>query len=234
MSNPLVATAAQVLNSARTHLNDELGLNWNDTKLLPKLQEAHRELRAQLVLVGIPVVDEFSIIMTVPALTTDDSNQDLSVVAGYPTDMIIPIWIKERQVGQRNVDFHDMTQVDTIPYMDKSTYLGYWAWLEEVIVVRGALNSNQIQIKYGRNIPTPVVNTDNIGFMYGELFLSYRTAALAAGSTGNDQKNTYLTSQAERNLDTVIRMNIKSLQNLPAKRRPYHRGKGRNRVIRAF
>ena len=51
---------------------------------------------------------------------------------------------------------------------------------------------------------------------------------------GNRQACMDLTQTAERNLGRILDMNIKELQDLPAKRRPYHRGYGRNRVLRDF
>ena len=234
MSNPLDVKIYQVLNSARSHLNDELGLNWPDTRMIPKLQEAHRELRTKLALVGVEVVHEVSAIMTVPAYTNDDGVLDLSTVTGYPTDMIQPLSLKERQVGDMNIDFCDMTKVDFIPNTVKSYQLTFWSWQQETIIVLGSLVNTQVQIRYVRNIPTPQVATDTIGYIYGENYLSFRTAALCAASVGNNDKCTYLTSQADLNLSDVIRFNVKALQNMPAKRRPYHRGQGRSRVIRSI
>jgi hypothetical protein len=232
--NPLDVTAFEVLESARTHLNDEQGINWPDVRLLPKLKEAHRELRSELVLVGVPVIENTTTIMTVPAMRVDDQNVDLSSLVGYPADMISPEWMKERQIGQTRIDFVDMQPVDFLPDTIKGPELVWWSWQQETITVLGALNNVEVKLRYKRNIPTPVTVNDTIGFIYGELFLSYRTAALANGSTGNDSKNAFLTEQAKMNLDKVIRMNIKQLQSLPSKRRPYHRGRGRNRVLRAF
>jgi hypothetical protein len=89
------ALAGQVLDSARVHLNDVGKTIWPDSVLLPFLQEAHRELRVEVVLNGIPVTNEVTGVLSVPAQTTD-----LSSVVGYPLDMIVPIWLKERQVGE--------------------------------------------------------------------------------------------------------------------------------------
>src|SRR5690348_7524569 len=127
-------TTFQCLESARIHLNDEMGLMWPDNRLLPKFQEAHRELKNELILNGIPVVHEVSVVLTVPAGTTD-----LTTVTNYPSDMLIPIWLKERQVGQQNVDFTDMVQVSFIPNTQQEVYLNYWAWIEEKIMLLGAI-----------------------------------------------------------------------------------------------
>lgn len=211
-------TTFQCLESARIHLNDEMGLMWPDNRLLPKFQEAHRELKNELILNGIPVVHEVSVILTVPAGTTD-----LTTVTNYPSDMLIPIWLKERQVGQQNVDFTDMVQVSFIPNTQQEVYLNYWAWIEEKIMLLGAINATEVQIRYTRELTVPVEVNDTIGVLLGETFLSYRTSALAALSVKDYDQASALDSIAKDNLLNVITFNVKGLQNIPGRRRPYHR-----------
>ena len=212
------ATTFQCLESARIHLNDEMGLMWPDNRLLPKFQEAHRELKNELILNGIPVVHEVSVVLTVPAGTTD-----LTTVTNYPSDMLIPIWLKERQVGQQNVDFTDMVQVSFIPNTQQEVYLNYWAWIEEKIMLLGAINATEVQIRYTRELTVPVEVNDTIGVLLGETFLSYRTSALAALSVKDYDQASALDSIAKDNLLNVITFNVKGLQNIPGRRRPYHR-----------
>jgi hypothetical protein len=220
-----VATAAQVLDSARAHLDDFQGTLWTDPRLLPMLQEAHRELQAKLLLNGLQIMNEVTPVLTVPALTTN-----FSLVTGYPTDLVEPIWMKERQVGQLNEDFADMQEVDFIPNVRQSTELVWWCWQEEKIIFLGATNNVEVQLRYRRYLTTPLTVNDTIGVLLGENHLSYRTASLASNSVGRPRKD--LEGAAQSNLDIVIRAAVKELQNLPAKRRPYHRGRGRNRVLR--
>lgn len=212
------ATTFQCLESARIHLNDEMGLMWPDNRLLPKFQEAHRELKNELILNGIPVVHEVSVVLTVPAGTTD-----LTTVTNYPSDMLIPIWLKERQVGQQNVDFTDMVQVSFIPNTQQEVYLNYWAWIEEKIMLLGAINATEVQIRYTRELTVPVEVNDTVGVLLGETFLSYRTSALAALSVKDYDQASALDSIAKDNLLNVITFNVKGLQNIPGRRRPYHR-----------
>jgi hypothetical protein len=229
----MVLQQGDVFARARALLNDE-GVNWPDQKLKFKLIQAFEELQAELILAGIPIIKGVSVIMTIPAMTFDDVNVDMSTVVGYPTDMILPMWMKERQLGDTNQDFVDMIECDFIPNIDLDIYLHYWAWYQNTIMLRGCLNPVQVQLRYQRLIPTPGVNTDSIIVPLGQLFLSYRVAALAAASVGDLTRKTDFTATADKNLDKIMRMNIKQLQDTPAKRRPYHRGQGRNRVLRDF
>lgn len=223
------ALAGQVLDSARSHLNDLGATIWGDPVLIPFLQEAHRELRTVVVLNGIPVINEVTAVLNVPAQTTD-----LSTVTGYPTDMIVPIWLKERQVGQDNSDFIDMTPRDFVPNINMDIWLFWWCWRDEKIFLVGSLNAEQVQLRYRRQLTTPVVRADSIGWLNAENFLSYRTAALACQSIGEQEKHDNLMKTASVNLDTVVRLNVKQMQGLQARRRPYHRRYSNNTIIRGI
>jgi hypothetical protein len=229
-----VALLSKVYSQARTLLNDDEAVNWTDYKLASKAVMAFEELEAELIVAGIPIINSVSVILNVPAMTFDDINFDLSTVLGYPTDMILPIWMKERQVGERNTDFVDMVEVDFMPNIDIDTYLHYWQWIQNTILLRGALNPTQVQLRYQRYLPIPNVNTDSMIVPLGQLYVANRVAALAYQSTGNRQMWMDLSQVANENLGRILDMNIKELQDLPGKRRPYHRGYGRNRVLRDF
>lgn len=230
-----MALAHQVLDSARTYLDDDDRSSWPDQKLLPKLQEAHRELALKLILAGVPVTNEISSVITVTANTIDGQNVDVSTMTGYPTDMIQPVWLKERAIGQTNQDFVPMTEVDFLPNLQKSTELIWWCWQQEKIFVLGALNDVQILLRYRRGLVTPVTVNDPIGVLYGELFLSRRIASMAIESRGdNAARAASLNTEAMMHFDTIKRAAVKEMQNLPARRRPYHRGRGRSRVLRDF
>lgn len=223
------ATAGQAVTSAQAHLNDRAGTIWPFSVLLPFLQEAHRELRAQVILNGIPVIDEVTASITVPIGTTD-----LTTCVSYPTDMIVPIWMKERPFGETNSDYVDMIKRDFIPNADQTTWLIWWSWRGEKIYLLGSLIAEQVQLRYRRQIPTPVSTGDSLGWLQAENYLSYRTAALACNSIGEMEKGSGLTEQANVNLDTIIRLNVKEIQGMPARRRPYHRRYANNTIIRGM
>jgi hypothetical protein len=225
---------SDVFKQARTLLNDDDAVNWPDYRLHTKAIVAFEELEAELIIAGIPIINSVSAIINVPPVTVDDSNLNLSTVVGFPTDIIIPIWMKERQIGNRNQDFVDMTEVDFIPNIDLDISLHYWCWYQNTIMLRGALNSVQVQLRYQRYLSIPDVNTDSLVIPLGQLFIANRVAALAYQSTGNRQMWLDLTTMANTNLIRIIDMNIKEMQDMPAKRRPYHRGYGRNKVLRDF
>lgn len=223
------ATAGQAVTSALAHLNDMGQSIWNFNVLLPFLQEAHRELRAQVILNGIPVINEETAQLTVPINTTD-----LSTVSGYPTDMIVPIWMKEKQINDDYEDYVDMSPRDFLPTVDQDVWLYWWCWRRETILLIGSLNEENVLLRYRRQIPTPQASGDSLGWLQAENYLSYRTAALACNSIGEIQKGEMLTNQANINLDMVIRLNIKQVQTMPARKRPYHRRYANNTIVRGI
>ena len=229
---------SDVLTRARTHLNDDEGVNWPDYRLIPKAQQAFEELEAELYLAGIPIINQQNTIMLVPAYSINMNNGvplDLSTLPGYPKDMILPINLKERGPWEQWRDFVDMIESDFAPITSTDLRLRYWHWGGGKIYVVGALMDRQVLIRYQRFLHLPGVNTDSISVPLGQLHLSYRVAAIAANSVPEyRQMAVDLDTRAAANLDKIVRMNIKQQQNLPTKRRPYHRGYGRNRVLRDF
>jgi len=231
-----MALANVALATARTHLNDEQGTNWTTQKLMPKLQSAYNEMLNELVRNSVPIINAVSTILTVPANAVDDNNVDLSTVAGYPTNIYEPIWMKERAVGQLNQDFVDMTKVDFIPQTPLGVQLAWWAWIGGTVMLRGALLPNQIQFRYRRILSPPKTVNDDLVVTLAETFLGPETAYLCIASLPNFDKGVAeaMKALAERNLDNIIGEAVRGLQNLPANRRPYHRGRGRSRAIRDF
>jgi len=213
-----------------------MGTRWPDEVLLPKLREAHRELKLSLLLNDIPVINAVSTIITVPPQTIDDNNLDLSTVSGYPVNMISPIWLKERALGDTNDAFTDMKEVDFIPNVVLGVSLNYWAWMGQTIMLRGATTTTQVQIRYNQELTPPTLLTDSIGVLLGECFLAYQVAAKAVESVSDpknlDARVSMFKANASYNLDLILRSAVKELQNLPAKRRAYHRGATQNKIIR--
>lgn len=223
-------TVDDVMMAARTHLNDDQAINWPDPNLRPKFQEAFRDLQLELELNGIQVVNEVSADITIAAGTTD-----MSTVVGYPTDMISPTWMKEKQVGETDAFLISMTPVDFIPNVDQDITLNWWCWRENKIFLLGALVDVVVQLRYRRRLTLPELNSDDIGVILGESYLSYRTAALACNAAKDIRGQQYNDSRAEVNLAKLIQYyTTYEKQILPAKRQPYHRRNWFRNVIRSI
>jgi len=222
---------ADILAGARTLLNDDNAVNWQDFRLIPKAQMAYRELKLLFSLNSLPIVMEQSSIFTVPKGTTD-----LSTCSGYPGNLLEPISMKERIIGGTLSDFYDMTRVDFIPDVEQDTRLYWWSWqgggVENTILLLGALNAVEVQLRFKADILLPVKNSDSAIIPYSEAFLAYRTAGLALVSIGQD--GSVYNQMAEQVLDKLLAMGVKGIQNLVAKRIPYHRRWNFGDILRGF
>jgi len=195
-----MSLASVALATARTLLNDDNATVWTDPVLIPKLQEAHRELQTDLWLVGSPVVREVTSPILVPANSTDlGTNQ--------PLDLVTPTALKEAD-SANSTTWEDMTEVNYIPFnVAKSNKLIYWAWRGEKILFLGSTAPRYVIVFYRKLIPIPATANDPIGIIFGELYLGARTAALAAGSVGNKEVYDTVTALAKANFEKVVSAN---------------------------
>ena len=218
----------EAMMAARTHLNDDDAINWPDPNIFPKMQEAYRVLQLELTSRGMQYVKNVSQILTVPAGTTD-----LTTVTNYPTDLISPIWLKEKLPNEAVGFFVDMVPVDFIPQVQQDIHLTWWTWQRNKILVLGALNDVNVQIRYERTLTVPTANTDDIGIYLGEVYLTYKTAALCFGAAKDYKGRDEMERQAMENLDKLLQFNTtRDMQKLPAKRRAYHRRFGQRDLVR--
>lgn len=219
-----MAIVADVFKAVRTHLDDDDAALWTDPRLMPKLQIAHQEMQAKLRLNGVPVLFSSSITLTVPASTTD-----LTTVTNYPTDLVEPIALFERDPGQAAQDFKEMLEVDFLPNINPTSNINNWTWQQQKILVSLSISISEVMIRYNRLLTQPTKVTDAIGVLFGDLYLGYRVAALAVASpTGNKiygMRYAQLDQQANKYLEQVVAMATRQAQNMPAKRRGYHRSR---------
>ena len=196
---------SQVLATARTYLNDDNVTQFPDPVLIPKVQEAHRELQEELWIIGSPLVraQTAPLAYVAPAVT-------LTTALTGVTDFLCPTALFENASGATIIQagWTPMTESFYIPlgYAMAAT-LQWWAWAQEVIVLGGATVNRAVIVQYRRQITIPVVATDPIGILFGESYLSARTAAIAAGTVGNKEVYEAMTALAKENLGKVISAN---------------------------
>ena len=191
--------ASVVLGQARSLLNDPGATNWTDTVLMPLLQIGHQELQVALRASDSPVMK---------GLVIDVALADDTTTVANPTSIIEPIRLWERtQASGDYTSYVLMTEVDDLPLVEPGGTLKYWKWMDETFSFLGSTAAQYLRIWYWKQITLPALNTDLIGFINGELYLSPRTAALASVSLGNQALTAALTSQATMGLAQVIAAN---------------------------
>lgn len=192
MSNLSVALA-----SARTYLNDDAASTWTDAALIPKLQEAHRELQTMLWENGSPAVRAKSLAITVSSL---------AVTISLPADLLTPFKLQEYAATvETEADAIDMTETIYLPNrVVNATRLIHWSWSSEAIAFVGCTAARKVIIYYRKSITVPSASGDPIGILFGELYLGARAAAIAHGSVGNKDAFQIISGFAKENFQKVV------------------------------
>lgn len=193
--------ASQVLTSVRTYLNDDNVTVWGDPLLIPKLQEAYRELQTKLWEVGSPAVRAVQSGIVVPIGTA---------LLPAPLDLVCPFFLMEASPAP-GADWVPMTEINDIETLSLSSVaplagrINFWSWRGEAVKLYPCAVARQVTIFYRRFFPTPTAATDFLlGVVDAELYLSARVAAMAAGSVGNEKVYEVMTALAKENFDRVV------------------------------
>jgi hypothetical protein len=189
---------SQVLTTARTYLNDDNAIQFPDQVLIPKVQEAHRELQEELWIIGSPIVRNYVVVAyATPAIA----------LPAMPSDFLCPTALFENAAGTgvANSGWVPMTEAFYIPLgTAQVATLGWWVWQQELITLAGANVNRSVVVQYRRLVPIPVLNTDLIGILFGESYLAARAAAICAGAVGSAEVYDKMTALSEKNLGKVI------------------------------
>lgn len=211
-----MANASVALQSARVCLADPFALTWTDPILLPSLQEAYRTLVVALRVYSINVIKRQNVVLTVPIGTTI-----LNGVTNFPTNLVNPISLMERDPGTDNESFMDMIETSFVPVIDQTTTLRFWAWMGEQIMLVGASSIREILLRYESTLTPPVTVNDPLNFIQAESYLGPKTAAISLNAVKGDGAK--WDERAEAALYELIKVNIKDDQR-PARRRAYRSG----------
>ncbi len=190
---------SQVLATARTLLNDDNSTVFTDVVLIPKIQEAHRELQNELWLNGSPIVRA-------------EIGAGAAIYTGFLiapiADLLAPTEVFE-YTGATTLPLLPMTEVNFLPLQNgfKAPPIGIWCWRGEQLTIPPPTIDIPLLVRYRRSIPIPVIATDLIGILSGEQYLAARAAALAAGTLGNKEALDSLTAMATVNLSKVLMSN---------------------------
>lgn len=201
------------LATARTLLNDDAAANWTDAALIPKAQQAHRELQIKLRRAAAPLMRG--------SYTETIAINGLAFVTP-PADLIQPIRLFEKAPADPVTAWVLMTEYDPLPSnVAQGPTMTYWAFVEEAISFLGSTAQRMVMMQYWRYITEPTLNTSPIGFLNGEMYIAPRTAALAAGSVGQAAEMASLTAIADASITEIILSNRgRAPQNLGASIKP--------------
>lgn len=206
---------SEVTADAAALLNDPSQLTWTDTILLPYYQKAFRELVEVLEGHSVPMLKEASAAVTVAAGATSITSI---------TDIRLPLVLWERASGSTD-PFTKMEETSWEPETEQTNELRYWSWREGSIVFVGATTDREVKLQYIKTLAAAATINSNVTIPEGRLFLTSRTAAIAAAlGGGNFERAAALDSDAQEALWRVVNISTKSMQALPVRRKGYRNG----------
>lgn len=211
---PGVTVASVVSEAQATYLNDASGSVYTTAILLPFVKSAYEHLRNEMALNEIPTLNELSAAQTITAGST--------TLASTITDLLLPYGIEERASGSSDL-YVPMIERTFEPNEAQQTNLRYWMWREETILFLGATTARQIRVRYIKDLnPTAIVGGDTLTAVNARSYLAARVGALAAMFV---QQNTSMAEAAnmvaDDQLQKVIKIAVKGMQALPARRHPF-------------
>lgn len=230
-----MATWTSLLSrTASVVMNDGDRAAYTDAVLLPHLNTCLSELQELFELNNIPVTNDESATIVVPANTSEIG---FSTVPALPSDLVEIQQLFESQTGQNSwipvtkKEYLTASILGAVPI----SMFGIWVWEEQAIKVRPAVNPIDIRMNYIKTIfieltigmlgnQNTVLNTDS--------FITYRVGGLAAefieeNFSRADKANAYAISGLERSLG----ISIKGKQSIAVRRRPFRAAFKRRRTM---
>lgn len=221
-------TAAEVMDSSASLMNDTLKTVYTYTAQIPYLNMALKELQEHFELNNISVTSQTSTPITITTGTTAITPFDgegTGAAPHYPQDLVEIQGIYERLAGTTN-PFIPLVKREFFPHsLDdlRTESLMYWIWEDQIIKFLGATTDREVKIDYIKTLFPRITNQAAvIGVMNVETFLFYRTAALCTRFIGeNPDRSEELNTYAQMSLDRVTGIGIKSKQAITTRRKPF-------------
>jgi hypothetical protein len=229
-------TNNELLNNVRALMNDQAGQKFTNTVLLAYYNMARMELQELFEQNEIPVNNETSAKLDVPAGTSKISFSGTTPV--LPSDLveIQELWCsQDGQDSWVRVAKREFLTQDTLPSGTQLQFFNVWAWMGQSIHLLSSINPLDIKIDYVRFLFSPLVIGDideDIVIINSESFLQFRTAGLASefideNTERADKQNGF----ALMALDRVLGINTKGAQSIVTRRRPFRASYKRRGII---
>lgn len=229
-----MATWTSIFTRSAALLNDQERATYTDTVLLPYLNIALPELQEIFELNNIPVTNETSATIPVPSATSVIS---FTSVPALPTNLVEIQRLFESQTGQNlwfpvtKREFLTADILGSVPL----TMFGVWAWIDQEIHVRSAVNPIDLKLDYikslfteltlgGLGVQNTILNTDS--------FFLNRVAALASEFIDENLiRADKLNGFAVMGLDRSLGISVKGKQAIAVRRQPFRAAYKRRRTM---
>ena len=203
----------EITQSAAEYLNDPSRQAYTDELLFPCLKSAYQTIKDDLVKNSSETIKE-----VVEPLDVTAGSQGFDVP---PPDLIYPIQLMERPKGSTN-SYTPMSERAWEANKKPGAFLGGWTWREDAIKFLGATSDVEVMLRYLKDMVDLTSVADTIYIAGAISYLSWRVAAIAAATIGEDyDRAKYLEAEAEKAKYTFLGTSAKSKQGLPGRRKRY-------------
>ena len=214
----------EIIDMAASLMNDTAQTVYTDAAVLPYLNMALDDLQETFEQNNIPVTNQVSTAITLPAGTT---------ILGYGTTPALPADLIEIQYAYERtsgvIPWIPMSRKEFIPkqHEDQSiTQFLWWSWVDQEMHFIAATSDIDIKLDYIQKIfNTPIAIADiavDIPIPNVKQSLGYATAALCSMFVGeNETRAQYLEGLAQRALDRELGIPIKGRQAITTRRQPF-------------
>lgn len=192
-------------------------------KQLPYLRRANEQMENMLIVSGVSIQMQTSAVLSV---VPSSSNIDLSIVSGYPSDMLVPIRLLERGGG---TSFWPMDEREWEPETQIGSSLSYWTFRNSKIYTPGVTSTREVKIDYWRQLSAVTSSGDNEEVAGSKSYLSAKTAEMCARYIGqnNDIADQIRDNEVMEAKDLLERIYVKNSQSMRSRRKRFTRGNSR-------
>jgi hypothetical protein len=196
---------------------------------------AYEELQDDLTLAGVETQSEEIIITGLPAVASPDPAVNVSLsftgfnngttnsaLPALPADMRGPLRLWERPTGQLG-QFAPMTQrLDGLPSRTQSSFLRWWQWIGDALVFIGALQQNDIKVRYNKFLPALVLSPQPspVLIMRSKNAMAWKIVELFCQARGAESAM-YASGKYDAELAKIVGVTTKRRQRAVARRRTW-------------
>jgi len=210
-----MSTLGDITTRAAALLNDSNQAIFSFITLKPFAQKAFEEMVLELDSHQVTV--EFKTQAAIPVAVSTSPT-----VLTLPIDFLYPERLEERLSGSGD-GYDRMTERSFETNITAVNSLRYFAWYGDQIHLPPSTTAREVLLYYVKFFTTPDLTGDPILVDNRvKLYLEARTAAIAAAMIlQDDGRAEALSTDADRWLDKVIRIMVRTRQGVAARRRPY-------------
>lgn len=241
--NSAYVTLETVSNLIRAIINDMIYsqageiLTDSSNVLFPLMNDSLEWFQNEVNNFGVDTFTKETFLLDVTAIETNDPGIQINISdTGYfdgtqnfstpqvPTDLYNPIFMWERQSGSTE-EWVPMGQVlDGLPSVVQSQRLAVWEWRQDALYMPGAVQSNDLRLRYKGTHATFVTIGDTLYFRGGVGPIAWKTVSTYLSSR-NPQAATAAAAEAQMRVGQIATRTARQKQGVTTTRQSYGMGR---------